>query len=392
MSQFNDEDYYSGGPCPSCRLAINKETGRLKWCMGGNNTWRLRVRLMLIIPAVLLPITIIFIAICRSNTVGKISHQKPHPADDQSRENSNGIKATLNYDSDQSEIEDTRDLSQERRTSYVPPDNTFNMGRQKRDVSIGDRWHTFRTNGDVQDTLAERNTDNPEEKVENSLADYPDDEAEAYENGEIDPDDYPDGELMYGDTAGNSANQMPWHTVDSGDKDDGQPQGESDEGEQGGRPSINDDTWLAMDDGASDETSDFHAFWKGEGDPKSIREAQAKMMLRYMDKTVDPCHDFYQYACGNWGKRNPIPKDKAGYDTFEMLRESLDSVLKELLEEPISTGTKTNPIDATVKAKHLFQSCMNYDLGATYGAAFDRTFGRAWRLADSSAGLGPPKF
>ncbi|XP_046737495.1 neprilysin-4-like isoform X4 [Diprion similis] len=237
------------------------------------------------------------------------------------------------------------------------------MGRQKRDVSNGDGWHNFRANGDDADMLVEKNTDIPEERVENSLADYSEDDAEAYDNGERDIEDYQDGELIYGDTAGNSANQMPWQTVDSGTKDDGQTQGESDPGEQGGRPLINENTWLAMqEDDAGEKSSEFHAFWKGEGDLKSIREAQAKMMLKYMDRTVDPCHDFYQYACGNWGKRNPIPKDKAGYDTFEMLRESLDSVLKELLEEPISPGAKANSVDATIKAKHLYHSCMNYEI------------------------------
>ncbi|XP_047529639.1 neprilysin-4-like [Vanessa atalanta] len=78
--------------------------------------------------------------------------------------------------------------------------------------------------------------------------------------------------------------------------------------------------------------SGIHSFWKIQGDRETIRHTQASIMKQYMDKEADPCHDFYQYACGNWPALNPIPADKAGYDTFEMLRENLDHVLKELLE------------------------------------------------------------
>src|SRR5277367_3303020 len=32
--------------------------------------------------------------------------------------------------------------------------------------------------------------------------------------------------------------------------------------------------------------------------------------LTAIDKTADPCTNFYQYACGNWIKNNPVPSDQ----------------------------------------------------------------------------------
>jgi Peptidase family M13 len=112
-----------------------------------------------------------------------------------------------------------------------------------------------------------------------------------------------------------------------------------------------------------------------------IRLAQAKIMKRYMNASVNPCDDFYSYACGNWAKYNEIPQDKVASDTFEILRESLDEALKNLLMNDDKEATKhqkpknhkrnrqqsretgrSRRKSAEMKAKNLFRSCMNYEI------------------------------
>ncbi|NXX75600.1 NEP protein, partial [Urocolius indicus] len=80
----------------------------------------------------------------------------------------------------------------------------------------------------------------------------------------------------------------------------------------------------------------------------------AARILENMDTTAEPCADFYQYACGGWLKKNVIPETSSRYSNFDILRDELEVVLKDVLDT-----SSSNDIAAVQKAKTLYRSCIN---------------------------------
>lgn len=74
-----------------------------------------------------------------------------------------------------------------------------------------------------------------------------------------------------------------------------------------------------------------------------------------MNRSVDPCQNFFEYACGAWNQKHGIPEDRSSVSTFEVLVDQQQLILKGLLEETITDADS----EATLKAKTFYKSCMD---------------------------------
>ena len=76
-----------------------------------------------------------------------------------------------------------------------------------------------------------------------------------------------------------------------------------------------------------------------------------------MDKSVDPCVNFYAYSCGGWQKKNPIPPDQSSWSVYSKLQDENRTLLRSILENAAVNDSHRGPINQ--KIGDFYASCMD---------------------------------
>src|ERR1700726_503177 len=151
---------------------------------------------------------------------------------------------------------------------------------------------------------------------------------------------------------------------------------------------------LAMATGAqqtqpTNSTSEPGALAPAQQHTEPVLPYTPSLDLAAMDRTADPCVDFYEYSCGGWKKMNPIPSDQTFWSVYGKLYEDNLNYLRGILEQA-STAKDRDAV--TQKIGDYYASCLDeaeieklgvkplrQDLSAIHNLA--RTKDLAWLIA-----------
>jgi putative endopeptidase len=77
--------------------------------------------------------------------------------------------------------------------------------------------------------------------------------------------------------------------------------------------------------------------------------------LSSMDKSIDPCVNYYQYACGAWQKKNSIPADQTGWSVYGKLYQDNLTFLRGILEQAAGNSNQRDAV--TQKIGDFYAAC-----------------------------------
>jgi putative endopeptidase len=99
----------------------------------------------------------------------------------------------------------------------------------------------------------------------------------------------------------------------------------------------------------------------------AIEKSEPALDVTSMDRSIDPCTDFFAYSCGGWIKRNPIPPDQSTWDTYSKMQDENLARLRNILEAASAQDPRRNSVDQ--KIGDYYASCTDEKAIDAKGAA-----------------------
>ena len=95
----------------------------------------------------------------------------------------------------------------------------------------------------------------------------------------------------------------------------------------------------------------------GQETPLTSLPYTPSLETKFMDRSVDPCTDFYKFSCGNWNKLNPIPADRAAWDVYAKLGNENTRFLWGILQGASDAKASRTPNEQRIG--DFFHACMD---------------------------------
>ncbi|KAL9970110.1 hypothetical protein ACROYT_G022433 [Oculina patagonica] len=83
-------------------------------------------------------------------------------------------------------------------------------------------------------------------------------------------------------------------------------------------------------------------------------------LLNYLDPKTDPCENFYEYVCGGWIRKNPLPNQKEEWNQFTKIEEESNQFIRKILQSR-ETQAEYSKLAAFQKGIAYYKSCVNTD-------------------------------
>jgi putative endopeptidase len=95
----------------------------------------------------------------------------------------------------------------------------------------------------------------------------------------------------------------------------------------------------------------------GQAQQSTTAKHEPALDVTSMDRSIDPCVDFFAYSCGGWIKNNPIPPDQSSWDTYSKMQDENLARLRNILEAASAPDPKRDAVNQ--KIGDYYASCID---------------------------------